>query len=515
VTSLEFLHAGCLPPERWSNVALRSSESGLSLSYGELSVAVDAVAEMLAQGGIGPGSRVVLMADASPEFVIGLLACAACGAAAAPIDVTLRGSSLECAMEVLEPDGIIGFAEPVRRLPEATRERAAVCLVLDRIVSEPVKALAGTARVGAVPRSLRASLAAPPGSAHARSAAGASTEDDCLLIATSGSTGIPKYVRLSHRSVSFNVRAHLASLGLEHPFRSLQVLSVAYSYGLISSLLGTLVAGGTVVFPARFDARAARDAIEREGPAVCLASPGFFESLVDGCSREGPAVLGRLRKIGIGGDRCPAPLRSKLQAAMPAVQAYVTYGATEAGPRISTLPPEHFLTRPLSVGLPLPGVSLAVLDSRGQPCPPGRIGTLHVRTPSRMSGYLGESSPLHPHALETGDLASLDEDGFLTVYGRLDRQIKHRGRRVNPAQIELVLLEFPGIVSARVEQSDASGGLRAVVHRRSSDELGFERALLAHCRRNLPARLVPGEIRTVVDDGSYFFKGKRLAFSET
>lgn len=504
-------------------MALRALDHSLSLGYGELADAVVTVADLLAQGGIGRGSRVVLMADASPEFVIGLLACAASGAAAAPIDVTLRGSSLERAADVLKPDAIIGFAEPVRRLPQATRDRASACVVFDRIVAEPAKTLSGTARLRGAQRSFRTALAGVPRSARPRPADdmrlpladGARPDDDCLLIPTSGSTGLPKYVRLSHRGVSFNALAHVASFGLERPFSALQVLSVAYSYGLISSLLGTLVAGGTVVFPARPDGRAVRDAIEHERPAVCLASPGFFESLIDGCPQEERAVLGRLQKIGIGGDRCPERLRSKIAAAMPAAQAYVTYGATEAGPRIATLPPEEFLRRPKSVGLPLAGVTLCVVDARGEVCAPGRIGTLHVRTPSRMTGYLGADALPQAEALETGDLASLDADGFLAIHGRLDRQIKHRGRRLNPAQIELVLLEVPGVVSARVEQDGASDSLRAVVHRRSTAEPDAERRLLDHCRRNLPSRLVPNEIRTVVDDDAYFFKGKRLALSET
>lgn len=474
-------------------------------------------AATLTGAGLSRGGRVALIAPASPEFVVALLAAVRCGAAVAPVDMSLRGLSLAGALNRLAPDVVIGGAGALRRLRDCAF-RPAVAIAFDGIDSKPAPTLRATAYIRGDTQTAVLPLTGRPDNPEHAGADGVQGRDDALLVATSGSTGQPKYVRLSHEGILFNTRAHLDSLGLGKPFQAIQVLDASYSYGLVASLLGTLVAGGTVVFPPQSDARSVRETVRTERPDVCLASPALLEYLIDNCPADERDAFASLSRIGIGGDRCREHLRRKFQDFMPNAAIYVTFGATEAGPRVSTLPPDQLLQRPDSVGLPLEGVDIRIVDPQGRECAPGEIGLLRVRTPSRMNGYLGieTGNGASDEWIAIDDLASLDTQGFLTIHGRADRQFKHRGRRINPAQIEYVLERFPGVVAARVEPvGERNDHLRATIHHRGDVARDLERQLREHCRRNLPGRLVPGEIVTVVENNGYFFKGRRLPVRES
>jgi acyl-CoA synthetase (AMP-forming)/AMP-acid ligase II len=516
---MELLHSLCLLRERNERPALTVPALGFSADYGGLAHGAAALARALEDAGVARGARIALMMPPSPAFVTVLFAALARGAAVAPVDTSLRGLSLSSALDRLDPDLLAAPAAALKRLPEGTAARR--LLAIEETVASPAPALVATLIADGRAERLHIPLAGPL-AAMLRGPEGMEDTDDALLVSTSGSTGHPKYVRLGHAGTVFNARGHLAALGLHSPFTALQALDVGYSYGLIASLLATFVAGGTLVLPNGADAKAIREATAGGSPSVCLASPALLDYLVDTCPPGEEDVLRRLEKIGIGGDHCRESLRAKLAGFFPASGFYVTYGITEAGPRVATLPPDDFLRRPRSVGLPLDGVRLEVADADGRPCQAGMVGTLRVLTPSRMNGYLGDApGPTAAGAVDdwlaTGDLASLDEAGFLTIHGRADRQFKHRGRRVNPAQIEMVLECFPGIVSARAETAEEDGDLlRAVVFHRAGEEAeDLPRRLQEHCRRNLPGRLVPGEIVTVVEDSGYFFKGRPMKARES
>jgi acyl-CoA synthetase (AMP-forming)/AMP-acid ligase II len=525
---MELLHSLCLLRERNERPALTVPALGFSADYGGLAHGAAALARALEDAGIARGARIALMMPPSPAFVTVLFAALARGAAVAPVDTSLRGLSLASALDRLDPDLLAAPAAALKRLPEGTAAPRRVLAIEETVVS-PAPALVATLIADGRAERLHIPLAGPltgPLAAMLHGPDGMEDTDDALLVSTSGSTGHPKYVRLGHAGTVFNARGHLAALDLHSPFTALQALDVGYSYGLIASLLATFVAGGTLVLPNGTDAKAIREATAGGSPSVCLASPALLDYLVDTCPPGEEDVLRRLEKIGIGGDHCRESLRAKLAGFFPASGFYVTYGITEAGPRVATLPPDDFLRRPRSVGLPLDGVRLEVLDADGRSCQAGMVGTLRVLTPSRMNGYLGDASgPVAAGTaagtaddwLTTGDLANLDEAGFLTIHGRADRQFKHRGRRVNPAQIEMVLECFPGIVSARAEPAEEDGDLlRAVVFLRAGEDAeDLPRRLREHCRRNLPGRLVPGEIVTVVEDSGYFFKGRPLKARES
>ncbi|MCK9364363.1 MAG: acyl--CoA ligase [Syntrophales bacterium] len=514
---MTFLHQACLRRDRNENIALHLLGEFTTLSFGALDAASLTLSLHLQAAGIGKGARIAAFVGLSEEFFVALLAVSRCGAALSPIDISLRGISLSSLMERLRPAAVITTEANGQRVFDVLGERFPVFVFSDRRSRDGEVALWGDWRQGTERMQWMLPFTIPDRASALHMPPESTPDDDLLLMPTSGSTGNTKFVRLSHRAILFNTRAHVASFGIAGPFKALQILDVSYSYGLIASALGALVAGGSLVLPAHNTARSIREAIDTARPEVCLGSPALFEWLIDNCPEEERVALRHLRKIGIGGDRCRYPLREKIRAVFPEAEVFVTYGATEVGPRVSTLPAGQLLLRPDSVGLPLQGIAIEVVDPEGQPCPPGEAGLLRVRTPSRMNGYLFDDTPLESDDwLTVQDLASLDEAGYLTIQGRLDRRIKHRGRLINLVQIEKVIECFAGVVIAQVEPvGNDEDHLRAMVFYRAGEASGFERQLVAHCRRNLPARLVPAEIVLSLADGRYFFKRKPLPLSDS
>lgn len=485
--------------------------AGSALTYGSLRAMAGDLAAFMGEMGLGREGRVGLFLPSGPEFAIGLFGALQAGAAALPIDVTSKGEHLAELIRAARVSVILTAPGLDRRLTAVPE-----CSQIVTLAWDPARGATRAQTEGPTRRSCDCG-ADPYQARRGGWVAGGpiDPESDALLIATSGTTGAPKIVRLSHRAIRYSIAGHLESLGLKGPFTALQTLGVNYSYGLVASFLATLWAGGTVAIPRFVDHPHVVQAIAQTGATVCLGTPALFRLMLDNSSAEDLRILSRIEVAGIGGDHCPEHQRLALASALPRTRWYATYGLTEAGPRVTTLPPEMFVKKADSVGLPLRGVELEVRDAGGRRCPPGETGLLFVRTRSLMNGYLAERrSATRRSAPEsgwyaTGDLATLDGDGYLSLRGRIDRQTKFRGRRFNPAVVERCLDAHAGVVSAHVAVNDAGDRLVATAHVRPSQGASLHDELLAHCRRNLPNALVPEEIELVVDDG-YYFKKRRI-----
>ena len=491
--------------------ALRMPGEEAPISYGSLRVLARGLADVLTRRSVGSANRAALFVPVGPEFAVGLLGALSAGAAVLPVDPASKGDSLKELLDTLRPSVVLTTTSLVRRL-EAVADPLKV-LTLDWTTSR------GAVRVGPEARADSIEIEAKARAGGHLPVGKADPGSDALLIATSGTTGSPKLVRLSHFAIRYNMAAHLESLGLLQPYVAVQALGANYSYGLITSFLATLWAGGTVVVPRFLDRRHVLEAVIGGAAKVCLGTPALFRMLLERSSAADLEALARLEIIGIGGDRCPAHLRRAIAQALPRARCFVTYGLTEAGPRVSTLRPEEFLVKDESVGLPLRGVELEVRDSDNRRCPPGEVGNLFVRTPSLMTGYLvaaGSDPPPDPGPgswYDTGDLAALDAGGYLWLHGRRDRQTKFRGRRFNPAVVERCLESHPAVVSAQVAVDPAADRLVATARVRPGADGALSQDLLAHCRRNLPNALVPAGVECVADDG-FYFKRRRVSMGE-
>ena len=276
----------------------------------------------------------------------------------------------------------------------------------------------------------------------------ASADDLASLVFTSGTTGKPKGVMLSHGAMAANALAVQQTLPMSPEDVTLCVLPFHYAFG--SSVLHThLSLGATLVLENSFmyPQRVVQRMAQVEATHFYGVPSSFYLLLERGQLSSQP--LPALRHVGqAGGPMDPARIE-RLQQVWPEVGFWVMYGQTEACSRLTTLPPARLGDKPGSVGLPLPGVELEVRDAQGRALPCGQAGDIWARGPNLMLGYWDSpddtAATLVEGWLHTGDIGHLDADGFLFLHGRSRQILKVGAHRVSPHEIEQCIQAVPGV----------------------------------------------------------------------
>ncbi|MTJ83371.1 MAG: AMP-binding protein [Telmatospirillum sp.] len=293
-----------------------------------------------------------------------------------------------------------------------------------------------------------------------------------LLLTTSGSTGSPKMVCLSTGALAHNTGAIIEALSITGGDRAVGHMPLHYSFGL--SILQThLVAGGSVLLTSRSMVESDFWDLVRSGGATSLSGTPFHMRLIGRLGLDALDLPG-IRVMTQAGGRFPPDLARPLHAAMAGRggRYFVMYGQTEASPRLTTLPAASFPSHEASVGLPLHGGAIDVVDPDGRPLPPMETGEVLYRGPNVMMGYAETRSDLAlgdrmGGVLRTGDLGHVDREGFLYLTGRANRFAKIAGLRINLDEVEAM----------------AGAGVRvAAVERDGSILLFAERLEEAECR---------------------------------
>ncbi|MEU2116584.1 amino acid adenylation domain-containing protein [Streptomyces sp. NPDC016459] len=426
-------------------VAVEGPDS--ALTYGELRTRVDRVAGVIARRfAVRPGDVVAVSVEPSVEAVVAVLAAQRCGAAYLPIDP----------------------AYPDERKEFMLADSGARGLVTRDLVEEALREAVDPAEVVALP----------------------SADAPAYLLYTSGSTGRPKGVLVSHRALA-NLTAYQAGVfGIDADARMLQFASLSFDAS-VWEIFSTLAAGGTLVVVGREHAlvgEALADVLAERAVSVCLLPPSVIASLP---ARELP----RLTTLVSGGEACRAELVERWQPGRRFVNAY---GPTECTVVITAAVCEP--GRPASLGAVLPGGTAYVLDAELRPVVAGAVGELFVGGAGLALGYHGRPALTAGHFLpdpfstvpgarmyRTGDLVRLRADGTLDYCGRRDSQIKLRGYRIEPAEIESVLVALPGVTRAVVQGVDGA----LVAHVESSDTESTPQALAKLCVAELPPHMVP------------------------
>jgi acyl-CoA synthetase (AMP-forming)/AMP-acid ligase II len=319
---------------------------------------------------------------------------------------------------------------------------------------------------------------------------------------TSGSSAAPRAVRITHRNIQANTEAIIACLQLSSAERILVVLPFHYCFG--TSLLHThLRAGGTLVLSNTFAYPETTLALMAEQQCTGFAGvPSVYQTLLRNSTfakRNWPA----LRKLQQAGGKLPPGLIAELRAAVPHADVYVMYGQTEATARLSYLPPALLGTKLGSIGRGMPGVELRVVGEDGADVRPGEVGEIVARGDNVSPGYwqdpAASAETFTAGVLRTGDLATMDDDGFIYIVDRKGDFIKSFGHRVSSQQVEACLLELPQVVAAAVVgEPDATRGeaIRAYVTVRAGASVQPE-ALAAHCAMRLARHMVPASVTIV------------------
>jgi len=408
------------------------------LVFAELVEHIRRTVSILNGVGVRRGDRVALVIPNGPEMATALLATSA-GAAAAPLNPGYRRREFDFYLAELDPRLLI----TARDLDSPAR-----ALATDRGI--PVLELSFDARDAAgLFRLDRDREGRPCGASGA--AEFADPDDLALLLHTSGTTSRPKIVPLTQRNICASVADVCRTLELGPEDRCLNVMPLFHVGGLVDLSLAPLCAGGSTVCTPGFSASRLLAWLDEFRPTWFQAVPAMLQEILSTSHVDPSAAPPRkLRFVRSVAAPLPAHVRNGIEEAFhcPVVE---TYGMTEASPLITStaLPPAP--RKPGSVGRSV-GPDIAILDARGNALPRGEMGEIAIRGENVTSGYANDpSSNAESFAhgwFKTGDLGTLDEDGFLFLQGRAKEMINRGGEKISPAEIEAVLTEHPAVAEA-------------------------------------------------------------------
>lgn len=326
------------------------------------------------------------------------------------------------------------------------------------------------------------------------------SDELAAVVFTSGSTGAKKGVMITHRNLMANTSSIVEYLELTERDRVLVALPFHYCYG--ASLLHTHIkAGGSVVL---FDANflgAVPDYIDRHSCTGFSGVPSTYQILLSRgkfLKREMPS----LRYMTQAGGKLENSFIKQIVEAFPAKRFFVMYGATEATARMSYLPPELLSRKMGSIGKGIPGVTLKVVGDDGREVAPGEVGEIRAQGENIMKGYYrdpeGTAAVIKDSCYCTGDLARVDEDGFIYVVGRCRDIIKSAGYRISPYEIESIVCEIEGVASCAVVgiPDDLMGeAVIAIVQPKEGIDAGrLSETIGSACKKRLPSYKVPRSI---------------------
>lgn len=502
-------------PERaaacWAD-AVALIDGGRCWTYAQLWAQVACLQRAWCQHGLGVGDRVAVYLDKRLETVAAMFAVTAAGGVLVPVNPVLKAAQVA---HILQDSGARLLVTSAARW-QGLATAAAACPALAQLWLTDADAHADSAPVVAPALAVHAWPTAP-GAAMA-SAAGVNRleTDTAAIFYTSGSTGRPKGVVLSHRNLVAGACSVASYLGNRHDDVLLAALPLSFDAGF-SQLTTAFLVGARVVLLNYLLPRDVLDAMAREGVTGLTAVPPLYMQLA-ALDWPAPAVA-RLRYWANTGGRMPRATLDALRSRAPDALPYLMYGLTEAF-RSTYLPPEQVDQRPDSMGRAIPNVQVLVLREDGTECAADEPGELVHRGPLVAQGYWRRPDetaqrfrPLPAHgqageparpgaeiAVFSGDTVRRDAEGYLYFVGRRDEMIKTSGYRVSPTEVEEAVFAS-GLVRESLAVGVSHDALGQVIHvaavasaEASGDPARDTAALLAHCRAQLPAYMVPAAV---------------------
>ncbi|MHC2002726.1 AMP-binding protein [Methylobacterium sp. CM6241] len=475
----DLLDGSACAPERTALVA--GTER---LSYGGMRAGVDDLTVRLRSQGAKPGDRIAILLPKSFAECTAIFAISRIGAVFVPIHPSLRPRQVahilaDCGARLLITDATLLSALdlPPSNVPPSTGEGGVPEFpIIVRLQPESV-------------------TSPPPGLA--------------AILYTSGSTGLPKGVMLSHANLLAGTRIVRTYLAITADDRILSVLPFSFDYGLNQLLTSVEQGACLVLLEFRFGDEVV-GALERHRITVLAGVPTLWTLLTRAAPRLGKADLSSLRLITNSGGAVPLETVSRLRKALPQTGIVLMYGLTEAF-RSTFLPPEELEMRPGSMGRAIPETEIFAVTAEGERSRPQEPGILHHRGPTVSLGYWNRPEdtarvlvpdPRFPEdgtlVCRSGDLVVEDEDGYFRFLGREDAMIKSAGFRVSPTEVEEALMETGAFRAvAVIGLPDAALGQR--IHAVAVPaEGGPARAeVLQDVRRSLPQHMVPRAVESV------------------
>lgn len=474
-------------------------------TYAEIDCASDRLALALIAAGVRRGDRVVVFLENTLHAVMSFWAVLKADAVACPVNPRTRArklgyclhhvsaAALIADLSLLDDSADLRYGLAALRVLFASRDDPQSLSGIDRIDLDSV--LRGDASPSPLPR-------------------GAIDHDLAAILYTSGSSGQPKGVMLTHRNMlaaAQSVDAYLHNRGDDV---ILCALPLSFDYGLYQMIMAFAVGARLIlerpgIVPQRLLSRMRS---ERVSAFPTIPTQLAMLGLLPAHHLEG---LGYVRYVSSTGAHLTPRQIALVERGFPNAHLYSMFGLTECK-RCSYLPPSELHRKPGSVGIAMPNTELWVADDQGRRLPPGQVGELVVRGANVMRGYWNDpdetARKLRPgpidgeHVLHTGDLCRMDEDGYLFFLGRKDDLMKSQGYLIAPKEIETALLGLDGIVEAAVigEPDELLGqSILAFVVLDAAGVCSAEQ-IRAHCAATLEPALIPSriEIRTALPRNS-------------
>jgi acyl-CoA synthetase (AMP-forming)/AMP-acid ligase II len=477
---------------RGENSAVAVLHKGAALTYAELREEVARLAGGLLARGCEKGDRIGIFSENNPFFVTSYLGIIRAGLVAVPFQTEL---SAETFARIVSSAGLKGVFVSARFLNRVRPWAGKHGLMIWPEGAEE--------ELGAAPP------AAMPGINPAR--------DLASLMFTSGSTGAPKGVMVTHRNIECNTRDIISYLSLSSHDRVMVVLPFHYCFGL--SLLHThLMSGGSLVINNDFKLFPEAMLLEmQQNECTGFAGvPSTYQILLRK-SRFRQLSFPKLRWFQQAGGKLPNPCIQEILQAFPQVSYFLMYGQTEATARLSYLPPARLADKLGSIGRGLPSTRLEALKDDGTPVARGsdETGEIVATGENIALGYWNDpvetSKFFRDGRLHTGDIARVDAEGFIFIVERERDMIKSGGNRVGSKEVEDVIAEIPEILEVAVlgAPDDLLGEvIKAFVVPAPGAKITAQ-DVKVHCRRRLPAFKTPAEV-IVLDDMPHGSSGKIL-----
>jgi acyl-coenzyme A synthetase/AMP-(fatty) acid ligase len=452
------------------------------ITYAQAALKVDQIASGMLGRGVRAGDRVLLVMENRVELPLLTLAATRIGAVFSVLTAQITVESFQ---------RIVGQCEPALVVLEARRPelRAGLGSTVVWLDSVPADQEAADYSYSTLKQSAPTEI--PP-----------SEGGDALafLVFTSGSTGMPRGVMLSHANVGFVTKAIMQRLNYQETDRLALLLPMSFDYGFYQIFYAMM--SGCAVFIGRSEMSGPElpRILARHEITIVPGVPTLFAGLIKMQSYR-PVPLPRLRLLTNTGDHLPLPHIRQLQQLFPAAKVFPMYGLTECK-RVSIMLPEEIDAHENSVGRALDGTEVWAESPEGQRLPPGEVGEFIVRGPNVGLGYwrAPEETAKRYRSLEdgtrllvTGDYGAVDAGGFLHFHARSDFMIKHRGHRMSPVEIEEAACRSPLITAAGCIKDEAKNALCLFLtcHGAQPDDAALFAELAQHLERaKLPDRLI-------------------------
>lgn len=398
------------------------------LTYAELDDVARRLAGGLRAAGVGHGDRVLLLARNRWEHAQWLLAVARLGAVYVSVHPDWTAVELSRVVAEAEPSAV-------------AHEAPLAGVVAEALGGAPVPTFDLDAPVAA-------GLASHPPAEGDHARAG----DLAALWYTSGSSGRPKGVVWTHDAFLFNALVINHAFGIGPDDVGMRISPMSHN-GISSAVIGTMLRGAPVHVVRKFDAERILDLVRREGVTWTNLVPAAAQLLLNAADEHGVESLPSLRRLLVGAAPTPRAVLERLERFLPHCAVLHGYGATEG--YIAACRPEDDRRVDGTVGPPLPGVEVRVVDEVGQPSAPGTLGRVLFRSPGVMHSYWhnpeATAAALSPDGwMDVGDLGSMDERGRLTVKGRSTDVVNTGGYNVHASEVEAALHTIEGVAAAAV-----------------------------------------------------------------